>query len=334
MSVSAKPSPPPKGQFLVSQTEDGQLKIDVRLEAETAWLTQAHMAELFQTTVPNVSMHLRNVFSEGELQADSVIKEFLTTAADGKNYTTKYYNLDAIISIGYRVKSAVATRFRIWATQKLREFIVKSFVLDDERLKNPDQPFDYFDELLRRIQDIRTSERRFYQKITDIYSTSIDYDPTQPVRIAHPPRALLDRFSAIVAPSFRMIQKLHLQIQNLRRTRDLLLPRLLSGQLALASLSAPTARRHISLGQRPRLKARPIPSPMPHSSFHHEPCRTDESRRWRSWIVCGHFPGALPQAGMNWAFGPQFRLASILGATPQAGIDRAFGPKSMPCRNL
>ena len=183
MSDLAKPGPPAKGQFLVYQTEDGQLKIDVRLEGETAWLTQAHMAELFQTTVPNVSMHLRNVFSEGELQLDSVIKEFLTTAADGKNYTTKYYNLDAIISVGYRVKSAVATRFRIWATQKLREFIVKGFVLDDERLKNPDQPFDYFDELLRRIQDIRTSERRFYQKITDIYATSIDYDPTQAVSI-------------------------------------------------------------------------------------------------------------------------------------------------------
>ncbi len=183
MSDRAKPSPPATGQFLVYQTEDGQLKIDVRLEGETAWLTQAHMAELFQTTVPNVSMHLRNVFSEGELQLDSVIKEFLTTAADGKNYTTKYYNLDAIISVGYRVKSAVATRFRIWATQKLREFIVKGFVLDDERLKNPDRPFDYFDELLRRIQDIRTSERRFYQKITDIYATSIDYDPTQAVSI-------------------------------------------------------------------------------------------------------------------------------------------------------
>ena len=175
--------PPPQGQFLVYRTEDGQTKVEVRLEGETAWLTQAHMAELFQTTVPNVSMHLRNIYAEGELQADSVVKEFLTTAADGKNYRTKFYNLDAIISVGYRVKSAVATRFRIWATQKLREYIVKGFVLDDERLKNPDQPFDYFDELLRRIQDIRTSERRFYQKITDIYATSIDYDPTQPESI-------------------------------------------------------------------------------------------------------------------------------------------------------
>jgi len=180
MSDSEKNNLPAKGQFLVYPTESGQVKIEVRLEGETAWLTQAHMAELFQTTTPNVSMHLRNILAEGELQQDSVVKEFLTTAADGKKYSTKYYNLDAIISVGYRVKSAIATKFRIWATQKLREYMVKGFILDDERLKNPDQPFDYFEELLRRIQDIRTSERRFYQKITDIYATSIDYDPTQP----------------------------------------------------------------------------------------------------------------------------------------------------------
>jgi hypothetical protein len=183
MSVPHDSNPSLQGQFLVYQTDDGQLKIDVRLEGETAWLTQAHMAALFQTTVPNVNMHLRNIFAEGELQAGSVIQEFLITAADGKKYRTNHYNLDAIISVGYRVKSAVATRFRIWATQQLREFIVKGFILDDERLKNPDQPFDYFEELLRRIQDIRTSERRFYQKITDIYATSIDYDPTQPESI-------------------------------------------------------------------------------------------------------------------------------------------------------
>jgi hypothetical protein len=184
MSGPKEPNPPAKGQFLVYRSEDGTLKIDVRLHGETAWLTQARMATLFQTTVPNVNMHLRNIFAEGELQAGSVIQEFLITAADGKRYRTNHYNLDAIISVGYRVKSAVATRFRIWATQKLREFIVKGFVLDDERLKNPDQPFDYFEELLRRIQYIRTSERRFYQKITDIYATSIDYDPTQPESIA------------------------------------------------------------------------------------------------------------------------------------------------------
>jgi len=183
MSEKTGPSPPPGGQFLVYQTEDGKLKIDVRFEGETVWLTQQHMAALFQTTKQNVSLHIRNIFSEGELREDSVVKESLTTAGDGKNYATKFYNLDVIISVGYRVKSLRGTQFRIWATQRLREYIVKGFVLDDERLKNPDQPFDYFEELTRRIQDIRTSERRFYQKITDIYATSIDYDPTQEISI-------------------------------------------------------------------------------------------------------------------------------------------------------
>ena len=170
----------PEGQFLVYRSEDGQVKIDVRLEDENVWLSQQHMATLFQTSKQNISLHLQNIFSDGELSLDSVVKESLTTASDGKRYRTKLYSLDAIICVGYRVRSGIATRFRIWATQKLREYIVKGFVLDDERLKNPDQPFDYFEELLRRIQDIRTSERRFYQKITDIYATSIDYDPTQP----------------------------------------------------------------------------------------------------------------------------------------------------------
>jgi hypothetical protein len=169
-----------EGQFLVYRSEDGQVKIDVRLEEENVWLSQQHMATLFQTSKQNISLHLQNIFSDEELNRDSVVKESLTTASDGKKYRIKLYNLDAIICVGYRVKSGIATRFRIWATQKLREYIVKGFVLDDERLKNPDQPFDYFEELLRRIQDIRTSERRFYQKITDIYATSIDYDPTQP----------------------------------------------------------------------------------------------------------------------------------------------------------
>jgi len=176
-------TPSRSGQFLVYQTQDGKLKIDVRFEGETVWLTQQQMGELFQTSVPNISMHIRNIFTEGELQADSVVKESLTTAADGKNYATRFYNLDVIISVGYRVKSHRGTQFRMWATQRLREYIVKGFVLDDERLKNPDQPFDYFEELTRRIQDIRTSERRFYQKITDIYATSIDYDPTRDISI-------------------------------------------------------------------------------------------------------------------------------------------------------
>ena len=169
---------PPKSQFLVYRAENGAIKIDVRFDGETVWLTQQLMAELFQTTKQNAGQHLKNIFEEGELTEASVVKKFFTTAADGKNYQTSFYNLDAIISVGYRVKSRVATQFRIWATLRLREYIVKGFVLDDERLKNPDLPFDYFEELLRRIQDIRTSERRFYQKITDIYATSIDYDPT------------------------------------------------------------------------------------------------------------------------------------------------------------
>jgi hypothetical protein len=165
-------------QIIIYQTENGQTKLDVRLENETVWLTQKLMAELFQTTVANINIHLKNIFEEGELDTNSVIKDYLITATDGKKYQTKFYNLDAIISVGYRIKSTVATRFRQWATQHIKEYIVKGFVMDDERLKNPNQPFDYFEELLRRIQDIRTSERRFYQKITDIYATSVDYDPT------------------------------------------------------------------------------------------------------------------------------------------------------------
>lgn len=174
------------GQLLIYQTEDGRLKVEARLENETLWLTQQQMAELFQTSQQNISLHLQNVFDEGELQREATHKNFLLVRQEGARQVSRkvdHYNLDAILSVGYRVKSAVATRFRIWATQRLREYIVKGFVLDDERLKNPDAPFDYFDELLQRIQDIRTSERRFYQKITDIYATSIDYDPTQPQSI-------------------------------------------------------------------------------------------------------------------------------------------------------
>ena len=169
---------PLQSQFLIYQTEDGRFKIDVRFEGETVWLTQKGMAELFQKDVRTISEHIKAIFDEGELLPESVIRKFRITATDGKNYETQHYNLDVIISVGYRVRSLRGTQFRIWATQQLREFIVKGFVLDDERLKNPDQPFDYFEELLRRIQDIRTSERRFYQKITDIYATSVDYDPT------------------------------------------------------------------------------------------------------------------------------------------------------------
>lgn len=175
------------GQMLIYQTEDGRLKVEARLDNDTLWLSQQQMAELFQTSQQNISLHLQNVYVEGELQREATHKDFLLVRQEGARQVSRkvdHYSLDAILSVGYRVKSAVATRFRIWATQRLREYIVKGFVLDDERLKNPDQPFDYFDELLRRIQDIRTSERRFYQKITDIYATSVDYDPTQPQSIA------------------------------------------------------------------------------------------------------------------------------------------------------
>jgi len=168
----------PDSQIIIYKTKDGKTKIDVRFDGDTVWLSQNALAELFQTTKQNISQHISNIFEEGELEQNSVVKDFLTTASDGKNYQTKYYNLDLIISVGYRIKSAIATAFRQWATANLREYIVKGFVLDDERLKNPDTPFDYFDELLLRIQDIRTSEKRFYQKITDIYATSVDYDPT------------------------------------------------------------------------------------------------------------------------------------------------------------
>ena len=186
MSAPEEPTPQPKGQILVYPSEDGRVKIEVRLENETVWLTQLHMAELYQTTQQNISLHLQNIYEEGELQRGATHKDSLSVRQEGGRSVQRrveFYSLDAIISVGYRVKSAIATRFRIWATQRLREYLVKGFVLDDERLKNPDQPFDYFDELMRRIQDIRTSERRFYQKITDIYATSIDYDPTQPESI-------------------------------------------------------------------------------------------------------------------------------------------------------
>lgn len=168
-------------QIIIYQTENGETKLEVRLENETVWLTQKLMAELFQTTPQNITIHLKNIFEEGELDEKATCKDYLQVQMEGGRKVERkqrFYNLDAIISVGYRIKSHVATRFRQWATQHIKDYIVKGFVLDDERLKNPNQPFDYFEELLKRIQDIRTSERRFYQKITDIYATSVDYDPT------------------------------------------------------------------------------------------------------------------------------------------------------------
>lgn len=165
--------------ILIYQAPDGNVKIDVRLEDETVWLTQPIMADLFQTTQQNVSLHLRNIYEEGELQYDATHKEFLSVRREGKrdvSRTLDYYNLDAIISVGYRVKSTIATQFRIWATQRLKEYIVKGFALNDERFKSGNS-MNYFTELQERIRDIRLSERFFYQKIKDIYATSIDYDP-------------------------------------------------------------------------------------------------------------------------------------------------------------
>ncbi|MGM8365930.1 virulence RhuM family protein [Virgibacillus sp. W0181] len=167
-----------KTDILIYQTEDGNTKIDVRLENETVWMTQKAIAELYQSTKQNISLHIKNIFEEQELDENSVVKFYLTTAKDGKKYKTKHYNLEMIIAIGYRVRSHRGTQFRKWATERLNEYLVKGFTMDDDRLKeirNFGQ--DYFDELLERIRDIRASEKRFYQKITDIYATSVDYDP-------------------------------------------------------------------------------------------------------------------------------------------------------------
>lgn len=163
-------------EIIIYQTGDGNTKIEVRLENESVWLNQAQMSTLYQASKQNISYHIKNIFKEGELNEKSVVKEYLTTAADEKAYKTKYYNLDVIISVGYRVNSHRGTQFRIWATQRLREYLVKGFILDDERLKSGNQP-NYFQELLDRIRDIRSSEKIFYQRVKDIYATSIDYDP-------------------------------------------------------------------------------------------------------------------------------------------------------------
>lgn len=164
--------------IILYSSPEGNIRVEVMYSGETFWLTQKRMAELFGVEVPAVSKHLKNIFETGELQEDAVISKMETTAADGKNYVTAFYNLDAIIAVGYRVNSRQATQFRIWATQTLREFIIKGFVLDDERLKQGKRfGKDYFEELLERIREIRASERRFYQKITDIYEQcSIDYN--------------------------------------------------------------------------------------------------------------------------------------------------------------
>lgn len=172
----------PKAELLLYQTEDGRTRIECRYEGETLWLTQALMADLFQTTPQNITQHLRELYAEGELVEGATCKPFLQVRTEGERQvsrTLRFYNLDAILAVGFRVRSARGTQFRQWATARLSEFLTKGFTMDDERLKNPPGPGqrDYFDELLERIRDIRASERRFYQKVLDIYATSVDYQP-------------------------------------------------------------------------------------------------------------------------------------------------------------
>jgi len=178
--MTSPPDQPIHPEIILYQTEDGQTKTQVRPENETAWLTQADMAQLFQTSPQNITLHLKNIFQEGELAEEATCKGFLQVQIEGSRKiqrSRRFYNLDAIISVGYRIKSHVATRFRQWATQRLREFIVKGFTLDDERLKQAGGG-NYFDELLARIRDIRSSEKLFWRKALDIYATSVDYDPS------------------------------------------------------------------------------------------------------------------------------------------------------------
>lgn len=172
-----------KRNILIYQSQDGQIKVDVRFDNETVWLSTDQMATLFGRDKSTISRHIKNIFEEGELQATSVVAKFATTASDGKVYQVDYYNLDVIISVGYRVKSQQGTQFRVWATQRLKEYLVKGFILNEERLKSG-SGYNYFKELLDRIREIRLSERLFYQQIKDIYATSIDYNPSDEMTLA------------------------------------------------------------------------------------------------------------------------------------------------------
>ena len=165
-----------KNNMIIYVSSDGNVRVDVSIEDETIWMSQDVMANLYDTTKNNISMHLKNIFEDGELQKDSVVKKFLTTASDGKKYNVLHYNLDAIIAVGYRINSKKATEFRIWATKVLKEYMIKGFALNDEKLKN-NGTNPYFEELLARIRDIRSSEKVFWRKVLDLYATSVDYDP-------------------------------------------------------------------------------------------------------------------------------------------------------------
>jgi len=171
-----------KNNIMIYMSKDGNVQVDVNILGDDIWMSQDVMANLYDTTKNNISMHLKNIFDEGELEKDSVVKKFLTTASDGKKYNVLHYNLDAIIAVGYRINSKKATEFRIWATKVLKEYMIKGFSLDDERLKNNGES-PYFEELLARIRDIRSSEKIFWRKVLDIYATSIDYDPKDKLSI-------------------------------------------------------------------------------------------------------------------------------------------------------
>ena len=164
--------------IIIYNTTDGKASVKLYAQDGMVWMNQNQLAELFDTSVPNISMHIANILKEGELNTSSVIKESLTTAADGKQYRVAHYSLEMILAIGFRVRSKRGTQFRIWANRNLKEYMIKGFVMDDERLKNPDGRPDYFDELLERIRDIRASEKRFYQKVRDLFALSSDYDPS------------------------------------------------------------------------------------------------------------------------------------------------------------
>jgi len=165
-----------KTNIVIYEGTEGEPKMEVRIEGETVWLTQTQLVDLFQSSKANISEHIKHIFEEGELQRTSAVRKFRTTAKDGKNYSTEHYNLDLIISLGYRVKSQIATQFRIWATKRLKEYLIKGFTMDDERLKNL-AGGNYWKELLDRIRDIRSSEKVLYRQVLDLYATSVDYDP-------------------------------------------------------------------------------------------------------------------------------------------------------------
>lgn len=171
-----------KNNMIIYVSKDGNVKVDVNIQNEDIWMSQDVMANLYDTTKQNISYHLNNIFKDEELNKDSVVKDFLTTATDGKNYNVLHYNLDAIIAVGYRINSKKATEFRIWSTRVLKEYMIKGFALNDERLKNNGEN-PYFEELLARIRDIRSSEKIFWRKVLDIYATSIDYDPKDKLSI-------------------------------------------------------------------------------------------------------------------------------------------------------